>query len=77
MARNLVFQTYYSTLTFKKILFICLRWVCIAARRLSLVAVSWGYSSLLLWSTGSRRAGFSSCGSWALEHRLSSCGLVA
>ena len=46
-----------------------------------------GYSSLrcagfllwwlLLWSTGSRRAGFSSCGSWALEHRLSSCGAMA
>ena len=29
---------------------------------------------LLLWSMGSRRTGFSSCGSWALECRLSSCG---
>ena len=29
---------------------------------------------LLLWSTGSRRMGFSSCGSWALERKLSSCG---
>ena len=36
---------------------------------------------LLLWSTGSRHTGsvvvvrgLSSCGSWALEHRLSSCG---
>ena len=29
---------------------------------------------LLLQSTGSRLKGFSSCGSWALEHRLSSCG---
>ena len=29
---------------------------------------------LLLRSTGSRRMGFSSCGSWALERRLSSCG---
>ena len=27
---------------------------------------------LLFWSTGSRHVGFSSCGSWALEHRLSS-----
>ena len=55
---------------------------------LSLVAASWGYSSLrcagfslrwllLLWSTGSRHAGFSSCGSRALEHRLSSCGARA
>ena len=42
----------------------------------SLVAVGGGYSSLqctgfslrwllLLWSTGSRRTGFSSCGTWA------------
>ena len=64
------------------ILFICLfiyfwlRWVFVAARRLSLVAVSRGYSLLrcagfsmwwllLLWSTGSRCVGFSSCGAWA------------
>ena len=32
---------------------------------------------LLLRSTGSRRVGFSSCGSPALEHRLSSCGAWA
>ena len=61
-----------------------LRWVFVAVLVLSLVAASGGYSSLrcagfslqwllLLWSTGSRRVGFSSCGSWALEHRLSSC----
>ena len=54
----------------------------------SLVAASGGYSLLqcagfslrwllLLQSTGSRRAGFSSCGSWALERRLSSCGARA
>ena len=53
-----------------------LRWVFVAARGLSLVVVSGGYSSLwcagfslrwllFLWSTGSRRAGFSSCGTWA------------
>ena len=29
---------------------------------------------LLLWSTGSRHTGFSSCGTWALERRLNSCG---
>ena len=51
----------------------------------SLVATSGGYSSLrcvglslwwllLLRSTGSRYAGFSSCGSRALERRLSNCG---
>ena len=50
-----------------------LHWVFVAAPRLSLVVASGGYSSLwclgfslrwllLLWSTGSRRAGFSSCG---------------
>ena len=32
---------------------------------------------LLLQSTGSRCVGFSSCGSRALEHRLSSCGARA
>ena len=53
-----------------------LRWVFVAARGLSLVAGSGGYSSLwcagfslrwllLLRSTASRRAGFSSCGSRA------------
>ena len=53
-----------------------LRWVFVAALRLSLVAMCGGYSSLwcmgfslrwplLLRSTGSRRAGFSSCGTWA------------
>ena len=53
-----------------------LRWVFVAVRGLSLVAVSGGYSSLLgagflLWwllllcSMGSRPAGFSSCGTRA------------
>ena len=55
-----------------------LHWVFVAARGLSLVAGSGGYSSLQctgfslqwlpsLWSTGSRRAGFSSCGMWAQQ----------
>ena len=54
----------------------------------SLVAASRGYSSLrcagfslrwllLLRSTGSRCTGFSSCGTQALERRLSSCGARA
>ena len=54
-----------------------LRWVFIAACGLSPVATSGGYSLLrcigfslqwllLLRSTGSRRPGFSSCGTWAL-----------
>ena len=73
---------------FNKFIFIYfwLRWVFVAAHGLSLVAASGGYSSvwyfslrwlLLLWSTGSRHAGFSSCGTRALEHRLSSCGTRA
>ena len=56
--------------------FFWLRWVFVAVCRLSLVAASRGYSSLrcagfslqwllLLWSTGSRRAGFSICGTRA------------
>ena len=60
-------------------------WFFVAAHRLSLVAVSGGYSSLqctglslrwllLLWSMASRHAGFRSCGTRALERRLSSCG---
>ena len=59
-------------------LYFWLHWVFVAVRWLSLVAVSRGYSSLrcagfsLLWllllrSTGSRRAGFSSCGTWAQQ----------
>ena len=63
-----------------------LRWVFAAAHRLSLVAASGGYSSLwcvgfslwwllLLQSTGSRRLGFSSCGTRAQQ--LWHTGLVA
>ena len=73
------------------ILFIYYFWlhrVFISAHGLSLVAVSGGYSSLrcagfslwwllLLQSMGSRLTGFSSCGSRALERRLSSCGARA
>ena len=69
-------------------LFFWLLWVFVAACRLSPVAASRGYSSLwctgfswwwllLLRSMGSRRAGFSSCGSGALERRLSFCGARA
>ena len=99
------YQAFSFFLIFKINLFIVfiyfwLRWVFTAARGLSLVAESRGYSSwqcacfslqwllflqgllflqwlLLLRSTGSRRVGFSSCDSWALEHRLSSCGARA
>ena len=65
----IIFKIYLS-------IYFWLHWVFIAACRLSLVATSRVYSSLqcagfslqwllLLWSTGSRRAGFSSCGTWA------------
>ena len=65
-----------------------LRWVFAAARGLSLLVANGGYSSLrctgfslrwllLLRSTGSRHVGFSSCGTRALERRLSSCGARA
>ena len=65
-----------------------LSWVFIAVCGLSLVAAKRGYSSLqctgfslrwllLLQSTGSKHVGFSSCGSWALECRLSSYGARA
>ena len=61
-------------------------WVFVAACRLSVVAASKGYSSLsyvglslwwflLLQSTSSRHEGLSSCGLWALECRLSRCGI--
>ena len=66
-------------------IYFSLCWVFVAAPGLSLVVASGGYSLLwcagfslwwllLLWSTGSRRAGFSSGGSRAPELRLSSCG---
>ena len=53
--------------------------------KLSLVAENWATLQLwcvsvslwwfsLLWSTGSRLEGFNSHGSWAPEHKLSSCG---
>ena len=71
-----------------KFIYFWLRWVFVAAHGLPLVVASGGYSSLqctgfslrwllLLRSTGSRHAGFSSCGVRALERRLSSCGARA
>ena len=69
-------------------IYLWLSWVFVAVHGLSLVAASGGYSLLrcagfslrwllLMWSTGSRHMGFSSCGWWALERRLSSCGTRA
>ena len=75
-------------------LFLAVLGLCCCTGLLSLVAVSGGYSLaacfsltwlLLLWSSGSRRVSFSSCGSQALDtgsivvaHRLScseACGI--
>ena len=69
---------FFFFLRFLKFLFIYfwLCWVFVAARGLSLVAASGGYSwlwctgfslrwLLLLRSTGSRHSGFSSCDTWA------------
>ena len=71
-----------------KFIYFWLRWVFVAVRGLCLVAESRDYSSmrcagfslrwlLLLRTMGSRSAGFSSCGSRALQCRLSSCGAQA
>ena len=68
--------SFFFKCRFYLFIYFWLRWVFVAARGLSLVAVSRGYSLLrcagfsLRWlllsqSTGSRRAGFSSCGSRA------------
>ena len=69
---------------FVVLIFFWMHCIFIAARRLSLIVASKGYSSLQcmdfslqLQSTGSRRASFSSCGSRALECRISSCGAQA
>ena len=82
-----IFMFFFNLKKFFKFIYFRLRWVFIAVCGLSLVVVSGGYSSLrcagfllrwlLLWSTGSRCTGFSSCGTWALEHGLSSCGARA
>ena len=72
---NLPFM-YISFKIYFIVFYFWLCWVFVAAHGLSLVVASGGYSSfrcmgfslwwlLLLWSMGSRRAGFSSCGTRA------------
>ena len=51
--------------------FLCLQWAG-AALYLWYMSVSLQWL-LLLWGKGSRALGLSCCGSWAPEHRLSSC----
>ena len=68
-----------SFLIFYLFIYFWLSWVLVAARGLSLVAASRGYSSLqcagfsLQWLL-LLRSGLSSCGSRALERRLRICG---
>ena len=75
-------------LFFNRFIYFWLCWVFVAAHGLPLVAANRGYSSLRctgfslqwllsLWSMGSRRVDFGSCGSQALERRLSSCSTWA
>ena len=71
--QNTFFLFFFFINLFILFIYFWLHWVFVAVRRLSLVAVSGDYSLLrcvgfslwwllLLWSMGSRRAGFSSCG---------------
>ena len=87
------FFFFFKNGIFLKIIYFWLCWALTAAHGLSLVAVSGGYSLLqytgfslwwllLLWSTGSRHMGFSSCGLshcslQVLDCWLSSCGTQA
>ena len=70
------FKVFFSKNNLFYFIYFWLRWVFVAVCWLSLVAASGGYSSLrcagfslrwllLLQSKGSRRAGFSSCGTRA------------
>ena len=81
---HLVLLIANSSLVEKEQLYFCLYFLAVRGLRccvgFSLVAASVDYSLVGVWglllvrSTGSRAHGFSSCGSRALEHRLSSCG---
>ena len=66
-----------------------LHWVCVAVLRVSLVVSSRAYSlgvvcrlliavaSLVAGAQALGPVGVCSCGSWALEHKVSSCGTQA
>ena len=78
--RSVVPLTLFLKVLFILLLFLAMQGLCCCAG-FSLVAASRGYSLvagrrwlLLLQSMGSRSSVFSSCGSWALEHRFNSCG---
>ena len=62
----------------KKNFFFCLFLAVLGLRCCTRAFSSCGERGLLLLqSMGSKHTGFSSCGTWALEHRLSSCGARA
>ena len=74
---DILFGLFFFNGFFKKIYF-WLHWVFVAVHRLPLAAESGGYSSLwcvgfslqwllLLWSSGFRHVGFSSCVTWAQQ----------
>ena len=78
------FSSFFSR--FILLIYFWLHWVFVVAHGFSLVEVSGGYSLLwcvgfsLLWllllqRAGCRRVVFSSCGSQALGHRHSNCGM--
>ena len=82
------FNFYFFNKFIYLFIYFWLCWVFIAACGLSLVVASRGYSSLwcagfslswllLLWSTGSRHAGFSSCGTQAQQLWLTGCSAQA
>ena len=88
IGRRILFFFFFFLFVYFTYIYFWLRWVFVAVHGLSLVAVSGSCSSLwcagfslqwllLLQSTGSWHMGFSSCGSRALEHRLSSYGAQA
>ena len=86
LLRIIVFWVFVFVFFYKFIyLFLAVLGLCCCARAFSRCSEG-GYSSLrcagfslqwllLLWSTGSRHVGFSSCVSWALERTLSSGGV--
>ena len=83
------FKTLLYHFLYMTFFFVCVCWVFAAARGLSLIAASRGYSSLqwvgfslrwllLLQNTGSRRVGFSSCSARAQQLQYTgpkACGL--
>ena len=86
-AINFITEHTRYTFFFFLIIYFWLRWVFVAARRLSLscgaqASRCGGFSCHRAQALGAQASvvvthGLSSCGSWALERRLSSCGTRA